>query len=191
MNIHEFQAKRLLEKYGIPVPEFSVVSSPQELESLIQKKGLKSAVLKVQIHAGGRGKGGGVKIARTPQEILKAGDELLGKKIVTPQTGPQGLIVNSLLVSPLMAIAKESYIGLSISREKEQIVLLASPFGGMDIEKAALEEPEKLLVLPLPAEGSFRSYHFYRLANFMGWKGKQAEKGASIIKALTQGFYRK
>lgn len=188
MNIHEFQAKRLLEKYGIPVPEFSVIFSLQELESLIQQKGWQSAVLKVQIHAGGRGKGGGVKIAKTPQEILKAGKELLGKKIVTPQTGPQGLIVNSLLVSPLMPIAKESYIGMAISREKGQIILIASPVGGIDIEKAAVEQPEKLIVLPLPSEGSFRSYHYYRLAHFMGWKGKQAERGAFIVKALTKAF---
>lgn len=188
MNIHEFQAKQILEKYGIPVPEFSLATSRQELHDLIQRKGWQTAVLKAQIHAGGRGKGGGVKIAYSPEEILHAGTELLGRKIVTHQTGPEGLIVNSLLVSPPMDILNEAYLGLTINRELAQIVLIASPIGGMEIEKVALEQPEKLLVLPLPAEGAFRSYHFIYLAHFMGWEGEQAEKGTAIVKALTKAF---
>ena len=95
---------------------------------------MQSAVLKVQIHAGGRGKGGGVKIAKSPQAILDAGKDLLGKRIVTPQTGPEGLIANTLLVSPLLEIVRESYIGLTINRERAQIILIASPVGGVDIE---------------------------------------------------------
>jgi succinyl-CoA synthetase beta subunit len=188
MNIHEFQAKRILQEYGVSVPEFSVVTSLHELEKLIHQKGWHSAVLKVQIHAGGRGKAGGVKIGRTPEDILKAGSELLGKKIVTPQTGPQGLIVHSLLVSPLIDIVRESYIGLTINRERAQIVLIASPVGGVDIETVALEQPEKLLVLPLPSEGDFRSYHYLYLAHFMGWKGLQSDRGTSIVKGLTKAF---
>lgn len=188
MNIHEFQAKRILEKYGIKSPEFWVISSLQELEKLVKDKNMQAAVLKVQIHAGGRGKGGGVKIAKSPQAILEAGKELLGKMIVTPQTGPEGLAANVLLVSSLLEIASESYIGLTINRERAQIILIASPAGGVDIEQIALEEPEKLLVLALPPEGAFRPYHLNRLANFMGWKGLQAEQGATIVKGLTQAF---
>lgn len=188
MNIHEYQAKRILEAYGIFVPEFSVITSLQELEKLIQDKGWRSAVLKVQIHAGGRGKGGGVKIAKTPQEIMKAGNELLGKTIITPQTGAEGLFVHSILVSPLIDIVRESYIGLTIDREKGQIVLLASPIGGVEIEKVASEQPDQLLTLGLPIEGSFRSYHFIRIARFMGWQGAQAENGILLIKALVKAF---
>lgn len=188
MNLHEFQAKRLLEKYGVSIPEYGVVSSLQELEDLIQSKGWQSAVLKVQIHAGGRGKGGGVKIGRTPKEILNAGKDLLGKKIVTPQTGPEGLIAHSLLVSPHIDIVKESYLGLAINRERAQIVLIASTLGGMDIEKVALEQPEKVLLLPLPIEGTFRSYHFYYIAHFMGWNGTQREYGTALIKSMTKAF---
>ena len=188
MNIHEFQAKRILEKYGIFVPEFAVATSLEELESEIEKRGWQSAVLKVQIHAGGRGKGGGVKIARSPQEIIKIGSELLGKKIVTPQTSPEGLIVHTLLLSPLVDIVREFYIGLTIDREKGQIVLIASPVGGVEIEQVALEQPEKVLVLPLPVEGTYRAYHFTYLAHFMGWTGTQSERGTLIVKALTKAF---
>ena len=188
MNIHEYQAKRILEQYGIPVPEFAVISSLSELEKLIAEKKMQSAVLKVQIHAGGRGKGGGVKIAKSPHEILQAGRELLGKRIVTPQTGPEGLVANTLLVSPLIEIVREFYIGLTIDRERAQVILIASPVGGVDIETVAVESPEKVLVLPLPAEGVFRTYHLTRLAHFMGWKGKLAEQGVRMVKGLTRTF---
>lgn len=188
MNIHEYQAKQIFQKYGIIVPEFSVVSSLQELEKLIEEKGWQSAVLKVQIHAGGRGKGGGVKIAHSKEEILTAGKNLLGKTIVTPQTGPQGLISNTLLVSPLMKFTKEYYLSIAISRAKGRILLLASPVGGMDIEKVAEEQPDKLLFITLPIDGIFRPYHLYRLARFMGWKENQFEKIASLVKKLINVF---
>jgi len=113
---------------------------------------------------------------------------LRGKKIVTPQTSPEGLIANSLLVSPPIDIHNEAYLGLTINRERAQIVLIASPVGGMDIEKVAHEQPEKLLVLPLPAEGAFRTYHYIYLAHFMGWDKNQAEQGIAIVKALTKAF---
>ena len=188
MNLHEFQAKQILEAYGISVPEFYVVTSVSELECLLQKKGWKSAVLKAQIHAGGRGKGGGVKIGHSPHELFQAAQDLLGKRIVTPQTGPQGLAVSSILVSPLVDIVKESYLGLTIDRQRGQIVLIASPVGGMDIEKVAQEMPDKVLFLPLPMEGIFRSYHYLYLANFMGWKEMQTESGTLIVKALVKAL---
>jgi succinyl-CoA synthetase beta subunit len=188
MNIHEFQAKRLLEEYGIPVPEFSVISSLEELEQLLQTTGWQSAVLKVQIHAGGRGKAGGVKFAQSPQEILEAAKELLGKKMITPQTGSEGLVANQLMVSPPISIVHEYYIGMTINRERAQNVLLASPIGGIEIEEVALQQPEKVLVLTLPPEGAFRSYHLLRLANFMGWKGTLAQKGKALVAALVRAF---
>jgi len=188
MNIHEFQAKRMLEKYGIPVPEFAIVSSMKGLEELLETRGWQSAVLKVQIHAGGRGKAGGVIFAKNRQEILEAGRELLGKKIINEQTGPEGLIAHQLMVSPPIQIMREFYLGMTIDRERSERVLLVSPVGGMDIEQIAHQQPDKVLFLPLPQEGFFRSYHLIRLAKFMEWKGKVAEQGVNIVNALVKAF---
>lgn len=188
MNIHEFQAKRILEKYGIPIPEFAVISSLQELEKLLEAKGWQSVVLKVQIHAGGRGKAGGVKFVQGRREILNAAQELLGKKFINEQTGPEGLIAHQLLVSLPINITQEYYLGMVIDRERAQSVLLISPIGGMDIEKVAQQEPGKVLTLPLPFEGFFRSYHFIRIAKFMEWQGKIAEQGVNMINALVKAF---
>ena len=188
MNIHEFQAKRILEKYGIPVPEFGVISSLHELEELLRKTGWQSAVLKVQVHAGGRGKAGGVKFAQSPQAILEAAQDLLGKKIMTSQTGSEGLVAHQLIVSPPINIVHEYYVGLTINRERAQNVLIASPVGGIAIEEVAMQQPEKVLILALPIDGSFRSYHLLRLANFMGWKGPLARQGMALVEALVKAF---
>lgn len=188
MNIHEYQAKQILRKFGIPVPEFEVVSSIEDIEKLLQSKGWEKAVLKIQIHAGGRGKAGGVKFASGRKEILDAGRELLGKTFVNEQTGPEGLKASQLLISPPIDIAKEYYLGMVIDRQKGQSVLLASPVGGMDIEKIAHEQPDKVLILPFPSEGKFRSYHHARIAKFMGWDGELAKQGIQIVDSLVKAF---
>ena len=188
MNIHEYQAKRLLETYGIPIPEFEVISSLDELKELLHTKGWQSVVLKVQIHAGGRGKVGGVKFAQGEKEILQAAEDLLGKKFVTNQTGVDGLIAHQLMVSPPISIVRECYLGMTINRESAQTILIASPVGGMDIEKIAHEQPDKVLILPWSTEGFFRSYHLIRIAKFMDWKGKIAEEGVNIINTLVKAF---
>lgn len=188
MNIHEYQAKRLLEKYGIPVPEFEVVSSLQEIEQLLKAKEWQEAVLKVQIHAGGRGKAGGVQFAKGQPEILAAARNLFGKKIVNEQTGPEGLIAHQLMISPPINILREYYLGMTIDRDSAQSLLIASPIGGMDIEKVAQEQPDKVLILPLPQENAFYSFHLQRIAKFMGWQGKIAEQGIHMINALVKAF---
>lgn len=188
MNLHEFQTKEILKKYGIAVPEFYLISSLEELEELIETKKLQTAVLKVQIHAGGRGKAGGVKFAKNPEEMRMIARALLGKKFVTEQTGPDGLSVQSLLISHSVDITREFYLGIVISRKKGQPLLVASPLGGVKIEEVAESQPDKLIELILPPEGTFRSYHFIRLAHFMGWKGDQVQKGSLIVKALTHVF---
>src|SRR5262245_27025206 len=147
MKIHEYQAKRILEAYGVPIPEFVVISSLDELKELLQAKGWQSVVLKVQIHAGGRGKAGGVKFAQGQKEILEAAKELLGKKFVTAQTGPEGLVAYQLMVSPPISIVRESYLGMIINREQAKTSLIASPVGGMEIEKVVQEQPDKVLIL--------------------------------------------
>lgn len=188
MNIHEYQAKQILQKYGINIPEFEVISSIDELKKLLRQKGWDSVVLKIQIHAGGRGKAGGVKFAKGETEIVNTANSLLGKKFITPQTGPEGLIAHQLMVSPPIEIAKEFYLGATIDREKGQTILIVSPVGGMDIEKVASEKPEQILVLPLPQEGFFRSYHLIQIAKFIGWKGNLAEQGVNIVNALIKAF---
>jgi len=188
MNIHEYQAKRILEEYGIPIPEFAVISSLDELKELLETKGWQSVVLKVQIHAGGRGKAGGVKFAQGQQEILEAAEELLGKRFVTEQTDAEGLIAHQLMVSPPIEIAHEFYLGVTIDREAAQTVLIASPIGGMDIEKISREQPDQVLILPLPTEGFFRSYHLIRIIKFMQWEGEMAEQGVNIVNSLVRAF---
>lgn len=188
MNIHEYEAKRILEAYGVPIPEFAVISSLEELKELLKAKAWQSVVLKIQIHAGGRGKAGGVKFAQGEKEILAAANDLLGKKFITPQTGEDGLVAHQLMVSPPISIAREFYLGMTINREQANIILIASPVGGMEIEKVAHEQPDKVLILPLPSEGYFRSYHLIRLVKFMGWEGKAAEQGANIVNALVKAF---
>jgi succinyl-CoA synthetase beta subunit len=188
MNIHEYQAKKILQKYQIPVPEFYVVSSIEELKTLLQKIGWKSAVLKVQIHAGGRGKAGGVKLAKSPDEILKYAQELLGKKIVNEQTGPEGMVANQILISPTVEIAKEYYLGAVINRELAQGVLIASPVGGIEIEAVAKEKPEQVLIMPIPPEGYFNPSQLNHIVNFMGWENDQAKQGIEMIIKLVHAF---
>jgi succinyl-CoA synthetase beta subunit len=188
MNTHEFQAKKILQKFGIPVPDFAVASSLGEVDKILREKGWDSAVVKVQIHAGGRGKAGGVKFAKTPQEIISVSRELLGKKIVNNQTGPEGMISYHLLLSAPVDIKKEMYLAVTVSREKGKRVLIASPVGGMDIEKVAEETPDKVLVISIPSDGQLRSYHLLTLSKFMGWQGEMAKQGQQIVKNLIQAF---
>jgi succinyl-CoA synthetase beta subunit len=188
MHLHEFQAKQILKDVGIPVPDFFVVASEKEIDDLLKKTGWQSAVVKIQIHAGGRGKAGGVKLGHHPDEIKALVRELLGKKFITPQTGPEGMVAHQLLISPIIPIVHEYYLGLTISRELSQTILIASPVGGVDIEHVASEHPSQILTLPLPEEGQFRTYQLLRLAKFMGWKGKTAEEGIAIVKNLVLAF---
>ncbi|CAF24022.1 ADP-forming succinate--CoA ligase subunit beta [Candidatus Protochlamydia amoebophila] len=188
MNTHEFQAKQILRKYGIPVPDFYIASSSKEVEEIIKQYQLQSAIIKVQVHAGGRGKAGGVKLATNPQEILEFSQELIGKKIINEQTGPSGMISHQVLISPAILIKKEFYLGITINRELASRVLIASPIGGVNIEKIAHEQPNQLLMLPIPLEETFRSYHLIRIASFMGWKGKQIQEGVAIIQSLVKAF---
>ncbi len=188
MNTHEYQAKQVLQRYGIPVPDFYVVSSIDEVEALVQSHHLESVIIKVQVHAGGRGKAGGVKLANSPQAILQTVKALLGKKIINEQTGPEGMVAHQVLISPAVSIAKEFYLGVTVSRERARSVLIASPVGGMDIEHVAHSQPDQVLVLPIPFEGEFRSYHLQRIAKFMGWKEGQAKQGIAIVTALVKAF---
>lgn len=188
MHTHEFQAKMILKDFGIPVPDFSVISSVDELSSALDNLGLDEAVLKVQIHAGGRGKAGGVKIGKNRAELAALAKEMLGKRIVTKQTGKEGIVVGQLMVSAPVSIAKEYYLGIVIDRKEAKAMLIASPEGGVDIEEVAEKHPEKILTKPVPLDGQFKTYELWEIAKFMGWKGPQIEKGLKIIANLAKAF---
>jgi succinyl-CoA synthetase beta subunit len=188
MDIHEYQAKEILGEYGVSIPFFGVASNIVEVETLIKEFNLSQAVLKVQVHAGGRGKAGGVKFAKNPEEIVTLAKELIGMKIVNNQTGSQGVVAEKILISPALDIEKEYYIGAAIDREAAQPILIASPEGGMDIEEIAEKHPEKILKLPIDLKGRVHGFHLMRLANFMGWKGDLAKAGAKIASSVAKAF---
>lgn len=188
MHLHEYQAKEILLKFGIPSPEFVVISSMDELQTAIDSLQIENAVLKVQIHAGGRGKAGGVKIANSREEILTLADELLGKRIYTKQTGKQGIAVRQILLSPLINIVKEYYIAAAIDRKLGKPILIVSSEGGVEIEEVALESPEKILKVEIPLFGKMRQYHLTEIAKFLDWKGSIAEQGKEICKNLARAF---
>lgn len=191
MNTHEYQAKQILKNYGISIPEYGVISDLAEVEPLIKQLGLKEAVIKIQVHAGGRGKAGGVKFAKSPEEIKTIASQLLGMKMVNNQTGPQGVIAHRLMISKPIDIKKEYYIGAVIDRKNAQPILIASPEGGMEIEEVAEKSPEKILTLPIGLDGKLRSYQLLRLAHFMGWKGETAKSGMKIAAAIAKAFIEK
>ncbi len=188
MNTHEYQAKILLQRYGIPIPEFGVAGTVEEAQKIVHELGLQNAVLKIQVHAGGRGKGGGVKIAQNPQEIVEVAKHLIGMKLVNQQTGPLGVTAHQILITSLKEIAKEYYLGAIIDRENARAILIASPEGGMEIEEIAEKSPEKILKIPIELNGLVRPFHLIQLANFMGWKGQQKKSGMAICANVAKAF---
>lgn len=188
MNVHEFQAKEILLKYGVPIPDFGVASNDNEVDEVIDALSLTEAVVKIQVHAGGRGKAGGVRFAKTPKEIRKISSELLGMKLVNNQTGPQGVIAHQVLISRPATIIKEYYLGAIIDRALAMPLLIASPEGGVEIEEIAAKTPEKILKIPIGLDGKVKPYHLLRLCNFMGWREDLAKVGSQIVSGLAMAF---
>ena len=145
MKIHEYQAKEILRKYNVAVPNGVLVSKKSEAAQAARKVGTNVVVVKAQIHAGGRGKGGGVKLAKSPQEAEKYAGNILGMTLVTPQTGPEGRLVKKVLIEEGMSIAKELYMGILVDRETSQVLIMASEAGGMEIEEVAADTPERII----------------------------------------------
>jgi succinyl-CoA synthetase beta subunit len=188
MNTHEYQAKEVLKKYGIPIPAFGVVSSTEEARHLVERLGLKEGVVKIQVHAGGRGKAGGVKFGKTKEQIVDLAEQLIGMKMINNQTGPKGVIAHQVLITEPVDIEKEYYLGAIIDRDQAQPILIASPEGGMDIEEVAVKYPHKILKLPIRLDGTVRSFHLLRLAKFMGWEGKARKQGMQVAAAVAKAF---
>jgi succinyl-CoA synthetase beta subunit len=145
MKIHEYQAKELFSKYSIPVPKGAVASSPEEAKKVAEELGGSRWVVKAQIHAGGRGKGGGVRVVETLEAVAETAKEMLGMNLVTPQTGPQGTVVRKILVEEGVAVKQEFYVGAAVDRAKQSPVLIASSEGGMGIEELAATCPERIV----------------------------------------------
>ena len=145
MKIHEYQAKEILRKYNVAVPKGVLVSQKSEAAKAAKKVGTDVVVVKAQIHAGGRGKGGGVKLAKNPAEAERHSSNILGMTLVTPQTGPEGRLVKKVLIEEGMSIAKELYMGILVDRETSQVLIMSSEAGGMEIEEVAAETPGKII----------------------------------------------
>jgi succinyl-CoA synthetase beta subunit len=164
MKIHEYQAKELFRKYNVPVPEGGIAKTPEEAVDQAERLGKMPVIIKAQIHAGGRGKGGGVKLARSFEEVKSIADEIIGMNLVTHQTGPEGQLVKKVLVEPCMNIGKELYLSLLPDRETASVVVMASEAGGMDIEAVAAETPQKIIrVLVDPLIG-IQPFHCRRIS---------------------------
>ena len=183
MNLHEFQAKQLFHDYGIPVPEGHVVSSESEVADVLKKLGGNTWVSKVQVHAGGRGKAGGVKICQQQDEVLSFVKQWLGQSLVTYQSGGEGQPVNQLLIEHPCNIAEEFYLGMLLDRASSQIVFMASTAGGMDIEEVARTEPEKIHTINIHPATGLQSYHVRNLACALGL-GEHAREQGQIMRGL-------
>ncbi|MCX7106446.1 MAG: ADP-forming succinate--CoA ligase subunit beta [Methylococcales bacterium] len=185
MNIHEYQAKQLFQNYAIPVPQGMHANTSERAKAIAEELGGEGWVVKAQVHAGGRGKVGGVKVANNLTEVVEISESLLGKRLVTIQTVSAGLPINSLLIEKLYPIKRELYLSILVDRASERIIFIASVAGGMDIETIAHESPEKIISVPVHPSAGLQSYQCRKVAYTLGLKGTQ-------IKALTkimQGMY--
>jgi succinyl-CoA synthetase beta subunit len=188
MNIHEHQAKDVLKKYGVSVPKGGAAYSVDEAVKVA--KGLPGPVyvVKAQIHAGGRGKGGGVKLAKSIDEVRDLATEILGMNLITHQTGPGGKIVNRLYIEDGCDIARELYLSVVIDRGTSRIAIMASTEGGMNIEAVAEETPGKILTLVIDPIAGLQGHHARRLAFGLGLEGKQVGSAVRLITALYKAF---
>jgi succinyl-CoA synthetase beta subunit len=187
MNIHEFQAKEVFSRYGILVPRGIVAATPEEAKAATAELGGQS-VVKAQIHAGGRGKSGGVQLVRSPEEALEAAQKMLGTNLVTPQTGPEGAPVEKLLIEELADIKQELYVALTIDRGHRGPALLVSTQGGMDIEEVAANNPEDIHTEPVDPLSGLMPFQTRRLIRKLGLDQAVASEAAKVLSALYRVF---
>jgi len=187
MKIHEYQAKQILARFGVAVPRGEVAYTPEEARGVAERLG-GTVVVKAQIHAGGRGKAGGVKVARNPKEAEALADAMLGKKLVTPQTGPEGRVVRRVLVEEGLEIARELYLGIVIDRSRERPVFMASSEGGVEIEVVAAEHPERILKEYVDPAVGFQPFQGRKLAFGLGLDAAQAGEATRFFSSLYRAF---
>ncbi|MCL6507897.1 MAG: ADP-forming succinate--CoA ligase subunit beta, partial [Bryobacteraceae bacterium] len=187
MKIHEYQAKALLARYGVPVPRGEVAYTAEEVDMIARRLG-GSVVIKAQIHAGGRGKGGGIRIAQSPAEAAELAKKMLGMKLVTHQTGPEGRIVQRVLVEETLPVTRELYLGVVLDRAQGKAVFMASGTGGMDIEEVAATAPEKILKETMEPGLGLAAFQARKLSYGMGLEGATASAAASAMMALARAY---
>jgi succinyl-CoA synthetase beta subunit len=192
VKIHEYQGKQLFQKYGVPVPIGIPAMTAEEAIAAIPKvqeqAGSEVVVVKAQIHAGGRGKGGGVKVAKTKADAEAAVKKIFGMQLVTPQTGPEGKKVQRLLVEQGLAIEHEYYLGMLLDRATARVTVMASTEGGMEIEEVAEKHPEKIIKEAIDPATGWQDWQSRRLAKKLGMTGKSAGELGKFMKALTRCY---
>ena len=191
MNVHEYQAKRLLSEFGVAVPRGTVVSDPGEVAAALEDLRAERYVVKAQIHAGGRGKAGGVRVVDGPGEAAEAAGEIIGMNLVTHQTGPEGKTVGKVLIEEASDIDREFYLGMVIDRSEERVVVMASPEGGVEIEEVAARSPEKIIKEHVDLSLGIFPYQCRKIAYFMGLRGKPASRAATLVSSLYGMFVEK
>jgi succinyl-CoA synthetase beta subunit len=184
MKIHEYQAKAILAKYGVPVPRGEVIFTAAEAAGVAERLGGGTVVVKAQIHAGGRGKGGGVKVVKGPAEAQATAAKILGMNLVTYQTGPSGQIVQRVLIEQGLKIARELYLGIVLDRGTERLVLMVSPEGGVEIEKVAEETPDRIFKEFIHPGIGLSAYQTRKLAFALGLQGPQVAQAGKMMMAL-------
>ena len=188
MNIHEYQAKAVLAKFGVPVPRGFPAMSVAEAVKAAKELGGPVWVVKAQIHAGGRGKAGGVKVVKSIEDVEKEAKRLLGSTLVTHQTGPKGKVVNRLYIEDGSAIEKEFYLSMLVDRESSRVAIVASTEGGMDIEKVAHDTPEKIVTITVDPVANICPHHVRRLSKALGLDGDLAKQMSPLITDLYRAF---
>jgi len=188
MKIHEYQAKALLARYGVPVPQGEVIFTASDAASVAQRLGGGTVVVKAQIHAGGRGKGGGVKVVKNPAEAQAAAEKMIGMNLVTYQTGPSGQRVQRVLVEQGLSITRELYLGIVLDRASERLVLMVSQEGGVEIEKVAEETPEKIHKEYIHPGLGLSPFQARKLAFALGLTGPQIGQAVKMMTALYHAF---
>src|SRR6516165_6379886 len=184
MNIHEFQAKQILGRFGAPVPKGQPASTPDEAAAAFEALGQPRAVVKAQIHAGGRGKAGGVKLLSSAQEARDFAAKLLGKTLVTYQTGPQGRVVRRVYVEEASQVARELYLGMLVDRKAGMVSVIASTEGGLDIEEVAAKTPEKIITEPLNPLLGVSAFLGRKVAFALGLKDQQVNQFAALLASI-------
>ncbi len=188
MNIHEYQAKKLLAGFGVKVPEGSVIYTPEEAHEVAEKLGGPVWVVKAQIHAGGRGKAGGVKVIKNLDDVKCTAASMLGMTLKTHQTGPEGKEVKRVYIEQGCEIARELYLGMLVDRSCDQVSVISSTEGGMDIEEVASKHPEKILTTQIDSAVGLMPYQARNIAFKLGLEGKQVGAAVKLIMGLYQAF---
>jgi succinyl-CoA synthetase beta subunit len=188
MNIHEYQAKGLMSKFGVAVPRGTVAYTPEEAEAGARNLGGTVWAVKAQIHAGGRGKAGGVKIAKSPEDVRQLAQKMLGMTLVTKQTGPQGRIVKRIYVEAGCDIRRELYLGMLIDRATSRVTVMASAEGGVEIEEVAAKSPEKILKVVIDPVTGLMPHHARRLAYGLGLEGSQVGSAVKFMTGMYNAF---